>query len=509
MIARKSLLIMGSRILMSLTGFVSWYFITHYVSIDFTSSVGFAIAYLGLFGLLTDLGFSNAHVRRIAEGKDIGRCVGTYIFIKLILISAYAGVVMFSFYFYQSIYPQRDFANSYDQKVVMLMLVWSILSLLSNVPVQTFLGRQQIAKAQTAIVISAVIQAIVTIPLVMRYNDVFILAATWIVGAALFFIIAWAMFLGTPIKLPNKEYLKSYTIFALPLMFVAGAQPVALFIDRVMLKLFVEDTAVGIYWNAQKFAQLPDQVTAAVATVLFPALTALVATKSFSEVKKKTLQAERYLSMLIFPISLTLVALAQPFIYIFTGPQYESSYVILIILMGWATVKTLARPYSTHFLAFDRTKYFMVTSSTFLITIIITNLICIPDDIYGVKLLGLGAPGAAVATLVTSIVNYVVIRYLSSRIIKMKFNRSIPKHVFAAGIPAIILVLTQMFLWEVSRFYELIFFAGVAGLMYLGILILIKEFKKADMDFFLDTINMKKMFYYYWEEVIRKNKPSK
>jgi len=500
MIARKSLLIMGSRLVMNFAGFVSWYFIAHYILINYTSSVGFAISYLGLLGLITDIGFSNAHVKRVSEGKDIGRCVGTYASIKITLLGLFAGLVFFSFFFYKNIYPGWDFANDYDQKVITLMLAWFIFSGLSQIPIQTFIGRQQMAKAQTALVISALVQSIVTIVIVLNYNNVYYLAYTWIIGSIVTLIASYLLFIGTPVKLPTFKFVKSYTSFALPLMFVAGATPIALNMDKVMIKLFLTDTAVGLYWNAQKYAQLPDALTQSVSTVLFPAMSSIAASGSMSHIKKITHSAERYLSMIIFPGAFILAAISEPFVYIFSGPQYVNSSIILSILMGWAVMKTLARPYSTHFLAFNKTKYFMVTSSAYLVTVMITNLVFIPDDIYGVRMLGLGAPGAALATLLAVSVNYFIIRWLSRRIIKTGFNRSIMIHLFSAGITGILLILLQ-WVHAIGRIYELVGYALLGIFVYLLLLRVMNEFTKRDLDFFLDTFNVRKMYEYIVDEL--------
>ena len=44
-------------------------------------------------------------------------------------------------------------------------------------------------------------------------------------------------------------------------------------------------------------------------------------------------------------------------------------------------------------------------------------------------------------------------------------------------------------------------FAGIGLLIYLGVLFILKEFKKDDVNFFLDTINIKKMFRYIKKEM--------
>lgn len=56
--------------------------------------VGFAIAFLALFSFISDLGFGGAHIKRISEGKDLGKCIGTYAAIQLVLITTMVAVVL-------------------------------------------------------------------------------------------------------------------------------------------------------------------------------------------------------------------------------------------------------------------------------------------------------------------------------------------------------------------------------------------------------------------------------
>lgn len=47
--------------------------------------VSFGTAFVGMFSIISDLGFGNAHIKRVSEGQDLGRCLGTFAAIKLML----------------------------------------------------------------------------------------------------------------------------------------------------------------------------------------------------------------------------------------------------------------------------------------------------------------------------------------------------------------------------------------------------------------------------------------
>jgi O-antigen/teichoic acid export membrane protein len=58
--------------------------------------VGFAYGLVSLFLFLGDLGFGAAHVKRISEGKDFGKCVGTFAATKLIITGIFASGTILS-----------------------------------------------------------------------------------------------------------------------------------------------------------------------------------------------------------------------------------------------------------------------------------------------------------------------------------------------------------------------------------------------------------------------------
>jgi Na+-driven multidrug efflux pump len=128
-------------------------------------------------------------------------------------------------------------------------------------------------------------------------------------------------------------------------------------------------------------------------------------------------------------------------------------------------------------------------------------LIFIPKSIFGIELIGMGAKGAALATVISSIITYIIIRYLSSRLIKTKINRRIFKHLTAAGISGCLLYLIQSFLFVPSHFYEVIGLSLFGGFIYLIILILMRELNKKDAILIIEAFNIFKMFSYIVREI--------
>lgn len=105
MIARKSFLIVTSQFF---TRFLGWIGLIVLAKLwgGFApvalGTIGFAMAFIALFNIVADLGFSSAHVKRVSEGKDLGTCLGTFATIKLILTGLMVLVVFAAMFIWKN-----------------------------------------------------------------------------------------------------------------------------------------------------------------------------------------------------------------------------------------------------------------------------------------------------------------------------------------------------------------------------------------------------------------------
>jgi hypothetical protein len=134
------------------------------------------------------------------------------------------------------------------------------------------------------------------------------------------------------------------------------------------------------------------------------------------------------------------------------------------------------------------------------------NLLLIPKDIQILNLQhlpGLGAQGAAIAALASCVVGLLYVRLLSWKLMRVKGNPRILLHFLAAGVMAIVLYFINNII-IISRWYHLLG-AAILGLgVYVCMLWLFREFTKEDLYFFLDILNMKKMYNYINKEIKEK-----
>jgi hypothetical protein len=195
------------------------------------------------------------------------------------------------------------------------------------------------------------------------------------------------------------------------------------------------------------------------------------------------------------------MAIATPFIVIFTDVSYVASGVMLSYLMAWVLIKSLYKPYLVHFGGFNRPIFSSVLSMITLPLSIVLNLIFIPDSILGVPMLGMGPKGAAIAAVVGAMIGYLVVRYMSYKLIPIGINISVVKHLGAGIVMSVTIYVMEHWIYAFERWYDLFLFGVIGAAIYLALIWAMGEFKRSDLLFFIDTVSATKMYDYLRSEL--------
>lgn len=259
---------------------------------------------------------------------------------------------------------------------------------------------------------------------------------------------------------------------------------------------------MGEYFAIFNLSQFVILFVSAVGMLLFPTISEFHAQNNMEAAKALVLKSERYLSMIMFPIIIIMVVLAEPVIHILISDQYMSALPVLQILPFFVLFEALSLPYTSRLQGMDMPK--LVRNRVFIMMIcnVSLNLILIPREIksFGMELPGLGAQGAALATVIAFIIGLVYIRFVTWSITGIKGNIRIILHVIAAAVMGVILIYLSKVIF-IDRWYELLTIAGCGFILYFTLLSIMKEFRNDDFVFFADVLNIKKMFEYVKEEV--------
>lgn len=504
MIARKSVLIMTTKILDGGLGYLGLFFIARYMSPTDYGIVSFAMGFVTLFSIFSNLGFGSAHIKRVSEGKNLGKCIGTYLSIRAILIIAATAIFFGSLFIWIKIMGRGFESPDHLSAIYIITGFWIAQQIVASFT-GTFRARKEMAKNQVPFLINGIVRTAAIVYVAMSGMGALALAWTYVAGELAHLAIVLLFFRHYPIEKPSKDLIKSYSVFALPLMLVTTSSVIMHNIDKVMIQLFWASADVGYYFSAYRLSNFITLFTSAIGMLIFPTYSALHKAGKINQIKKLTFDSERHLSLIVFPMVFGLVILAEPTAFILLS-GWMPAVPMLQILPFAVLFRSLATSYEAQFNGMNKPGINKNRIIIMLVFNLMLNIILIPKDIQmlgGVRLFGLGATGAAIATTVSFAVSLAYTRIMSYKLTGSKGNKRILIHALAAIIMAAILYVFlynyDLIFW-INRWYHLLAFGTFGLAIYLGILALFKEFKKEDFFFYMDALNIRKMGQYIKEE---------
>ena len=181
------------------------------------------------------------------------------------------------------------------------------------------------------------------------------------------------------------------------------------------------------------------------------------------------------------------------------GDDINPSIPILDIIIVSIYFEAIRNPYGVQVLSTGHIKLgFYISIFTLLLNSFL-NLILIPNSLGGIDLFGLGAIGAAYATLISFLARNIIARVAASRITKHPINFRIFIHFFAA---LIFYVLAKYIQSAISSFYLFFLIYIISGvIIFYGILFILGEFTKSDFNYILNSLNHNKMSSYIYNEL--------
>lgn len=499
MIARKSALIIAIQLANGILGYIGLKFIALYMEPWEYGIVGFAYGFVALFSIFGKLGFDSAHIKRVSEGRDLSHCTATFAVTKMFLAGLMAAIVIGSLGVWKYVIG-RGFESPLHEQAVYVMLAYFVLFTLAQSIITTFRARKEIAKSQLPFFAYNFVRIITTIFVAFYGFGVLALAYTYLLGEICHFILALLFFRGYPVGRPSLSLFKEYVSFAAPMAIATASWIIMTNIDKVFIQLFWGAEQVGQYFAVFNLTRFIILFATSVSMLLLPTFSEHHAKNNVGEIKRIVVLSERYLSMVVFPIIITMMALAQPIITILLSGKYIPALPVLQILPLFVLMEVLSRPYDSQIQGMNMPTIARNRVLIMMVINVVLNMLLIPRDIksLGLSLAGLGAEGAAIATVVSYVAGLLYLRIQAWRLTGITGSPRVLFHVPAAVLAGCVVWYLHSF---IGRWYELLFAGMLSFGIYFVLLFLMKEFRKEDFDLFFDTVNPKKMLAYIKEEL--------
>ncbi len=398
-LARKSLLLLGSAWGGSALGMVVSILVGRALGPEALGSIGFSTGIVGLVMAALLPGFAQAHLKRLAEGLDAGRCLGTMLAIQLALHTVLVAALL-------ALWTARGLWASSGLALVFLFLLGAQVAVgFADIFLKVFIAREWVVPHSIILLSARLLRLLATVAVLAVAPSVVGVAATFLVDGVVSGLAAAIVLAGryrVAPRAPTRASLAGYWSYARPFTVTT---PLALFqdsIDRVAVGAWAGLTAAGHYQIARALWEALSSVIAAPVTFLFIRLSNLYARRSEAgdrEAREFFFHALDKLLFLTVPLAFAFWAFAELGIALLYGAVFRPAALPLRILVLAALAANVINPYTYVVLAQDQAGRFVPVNLLRVVAYAIVLALLVPPQplVDGVAGLWPGAPGAAVA----------------------------------------------------------------------------------------------------------------
>ena len=501
--SRRIALLFAAENVNAIIGWIALLFVARKMGATALGEFSYALSLVGGFTFLAFLGFNMAHVKRVSEGQDLGKCLGTFITIRLFLLSLMLTVFALFYWLWHNFLDKQLYDTT--PELLFLVVIYYVIFLVVGIMTATFSGLKQSARVAIPNIIGTSVRSGMFIAVALLGWSVVWLAWSYIVGIIIIAILSFWYFRDYPISKPDRDTFQSYKIYALP---VAAASIFGVFrqyIDKILIGIFWTASDDGLYFGVQRISLFIGSMALAIEGMLLPAVSSLHSIKENEKIKHLIYDAEKYVSMVCIPVVVMTVVWSSEIILVFISREFLEAARILKLLALVALVRVMNRPWSVALRGSDRPDLTSLLNILMSILSIALMLILVPKTIPQLglnNLAGLGGEGAALSILIAEIVTGISLRILCYLNLDMNPSGNSILQLAFAFIVGIIMWQVQLNV-VVDRWYELFLFSAFGGILYISLLAAVGAFTNKDYLFFKNLLNPKDMKDYIGEEMSR------
>jgi O-antigen/teichoic acid export membrane protein len=362
-------------------------------------SIGYSTGLVGLLMAALLPGFAQAHLKRLSEGHDPGRCLGAMLSVQLALHTLLAAGLAAA-WSVTGVFRDPELAT-----VFACLLAAQVATNFADSFLKVFVAREWVVPYSLLLVTSRLARLAAALIVLAWAPRLAWVAATFVVeglvsglGAA---ILLAARYHVVP-RAPTRQTLAGYWSYARPFTVTT---PLALFqdsIDRVVVGHWAGLAAAGYYQVARALWEVLASVIAAPITFLFTRLSSLYARRDATrdrEARDFFFHALDKLLFMTIPLAFLVWAFAEPGIALLYGEAFRPAALALRILVLAAIAANVVNPYTYVVLALDRAPRFVPVNLLRAAAYVVVLVLLVPPQPVLDGLVGLlpGEPGAAAA----------------------------------------------------------------------------------------------------------------
>lgn len=506
----RAALSVANSVIGAVLGTAALVFIAQNMGPDVLGTLGFAMATIGILSFLSDFGAGSVHVLQIKSGEDVGKCVGAYAIIRVVLLMVFAGFTFAMIGLWEggsfggSMIPSDAAVDS-----MYVFLTYYLLLGLSQIATHTFDALDRVAQVYVPSILELVVRVsfiiyIATSAYGTSPEGPALLASAYAAGIISSTLLVSVLMSQCRIAAPDRAVLVKYVRSLAPVFVVSVTIIFDLYLDKTVVGFFWGTSELGLYFGVQKMAVFVGVFSLSVATIILPSVTTYFFRKDTAATWDIVNQAERYVSLVVVPTAAFYLAYGTDILRVLLGPEFVGAVRTMDVLVISSTVLALVLPLRSIIAGLGKPGTLFWIGAGGLAVQFVLLVMLVPREMLGMKVLGLKGLGAAVAIFGGSVYYFFVLRYMAWKTSRILPNSRSFKHIFAAVVMiGVMYIVDWAFLGPIG-WLDLVLLVIVAALSYGTTAYLLGELDASDYRHFRAMLNPQGTLHYVVNELLGK-----
>jgi stage V sporulation protein B len=442
----------------------------------------FSIVVASFFVLFTDFGMKSTMIRFIAEYISKGKYRKASTLTKLIF--KYKIILILLTGTSVSIFSNQIATFIFNKPEAGFVVFFSGLLLIANTLLDFFNSLFSGLKNFFAVSLIQILQNIFKFIFVIGL----VLLGMSVVGAIVGLIISYFIAIVSASVIVYKKYnfiiskpkvklnRKILLVFSIWVFAVTVVATIYGLIDQLMISNMLTIEDVGFYRIALTWMSSIALLVPITTYVLYPYFSGTTSKKHLNLMFFNSL---RYSAIFIFPLAFLFSAYSRPFILFLYKESFLPTSSALSILVFVSIFSLLYGVTGSYFASIKRPD---ITAKVLFCTMVLNAIL----NYFLIQLYGIS--GAAIATLISAFINFMILFSIAIFAHNMMFRPSIILKPLTSAV--IVYCMAMFFLPNVTDYFTLVFYVVLLLTIYFMIMFLIKGITKQDIDYFRKGINV-------------------
>ena len=510
LMSHRAALSVANSVIGAVLGTTALVFIAKNMGPDVLGFLGYAMATIGILSFFSDFGMGSVHVLHIKSGEDVGKCVGAYAAIRLVLLGIFAAITLVIVEVWKSGWIGGNTPTTPSMADSMyVFLIYYVLMGICQIATHTFDALDKAAAVYLPSILEFVVRVSFIIYVATSITETSgkgsaLLASAYAVGVMCSTLLAAMFMTQVEIRKPDRAVMMKYIRSLTPVFVVSMVIILDLYLDKAVVGYFWGTHELGLYFGVQKMAIFVSVFSLSVATLILPSVTTYMFRKDSAATWDIVNQAERYVSLVVIPTAAFYLLYGTDILKVFLTNDFASIVRTMDVLVISSTVLALVLPLRSIIAGTGKPAALFWVGMGGLLLQFVLMLILVPDELFGIDMFGLKSMGAALAVFVGSVYYFFLLRYMAWKTGHiMPYSRS-SRHLLAAVIMVAAMYVVDLLFIEAIDWIALVVLAVVGFFTYGISAYVLGEADASDYRYFRSLLNPRGSIEYVVNELLGK-----